>query len=359
MIAERIAARFMIAKGEVKEQLKNVINATPKIWALIRAGNINEARDLYLSLLEPISSFATALEGVVLHRKDEKNKLLKLEILLNRIKNRTHPRSIERFRELEGKELEYYITGDLETLTEILKSLSRLEGRLDDYKAIERNFKHGPFEIRNDYGFRVEEYEEPLKILEKASDAVGRAGYGKVLYGTVVLASQSKMPSRNAAGVYVNQSDLIYLNVESKYRYDAVYTIVHELGHRYWYKFLSDPQREAYEDAYSGTSRNLTVADREAMYLALEKANFDPKLARTLLSGPLKDILPEYWKLAKGIFKSPNVSPETKKRNFTLPSVKYFHFESERPTSVTDYGRTNVREDFCGRSSPTLSWDSS
>ena len=154
------------------------------------------------------------------------------------------------------------------------------------------------------------------------------------------------MTIRNAAGVYVNQSDLIYLNVESKYRFDAVYTIVHELGHRYWYKFLSDPQREAYEDAYSGTSRNLTLEDREAMYLALEKANFDPKLAKTFLSGPLRDIFPEYWKLAKGIFQSPNVSPEMKKRNFTLPKVKYFHFESERPTSVTDYGRTNVREDF-------------
>ena len=103
MIAERIATRFIIAKGEIKEQLKKVVNATPKIWALIRAGNLNEARDLYLSLLDPISSFANALEGVVLHRKDEKKKLLKLEMLLTRIKNRTDPRSIQRIRALEGR----------------------------------------------------------------------------------------------------------------------------------------------------------------------------------------------------------------------------------------------------------------
>jgi len=239
----------------------------------------------------------------------------------------------------------------LESLLETMKALVRIEDRLEEYKSVERNFKHGPFDIRNDFGFKPEEYQRPLDTLDKASAAIKAAGYGKVLYGTVILAGHKTNSHLSYAGLYKKDGDLVYLNVESKYRFNDIYTLIHEFGHRYWHQFMTETQRDSYETLYSGTSNPLTVADRELMWEALLRSEFDVRKAKGFLPEQLRETFSAYWKQHIRVTLKPTPmeyqrSPKSLHDMFVRPRVKFFHFDDDRPTSVTDYGRTNVKEDF-------------
>jgi hypothetical protein len=102
-----------------------------------------------------------------------------------------------------------------------------------------------------------------------------------------------------------------------------------------------------------GTTRALTVSEREQFWDALEKANFDPKGARQILPDNLRMLFSEYWKEYSKIMLPPtpkNIELTGGKdrlhKQFVRPTVRYYVFDKSAPQSVTDYGQTNVKEDF-------------
>ncbi len=343
--AKVIATRFA-ATVEIKGILKRFQQQKGRIEALAHDEKLEEAISLFEQATAPLIEVSQMLEGVRVERADKKFENLKL--LLQRARRFTDIQRIRKDGEGDPKLTQRVLLGRLDLVEDTLKSLARVEGRIDEYKAVEKTFRHGPFEVENLYGFKPEEYQEPLKVLDAAAAEVAKAGYSSILYGKVLLRN---VKGAGWAGMYQKEPDTIDLNVEAKNRFDAVFTLVHELGHRYWFKVLSAAARDAYEDAYSGTAQNLTLPQREEMWAALVATGFDPKAAKKRLPPETADVFPLYWKertKSTGIATPQDFARngEGAKRNFIVPRLKYYHLDGNMPTSVTDYGRTSVTEDF-------------
>jgi len=152
------------------------------------------------------------------------------------------------------------------------------------------------------------------------------------------------------------RNDSVSLSVEARYRYNAIYTLVHEFGHRMWYKQLSSAQREAYDKHFYSGSTILSLEDREDMFQALVKAEFRSirEAIRYLKNPKLKEIFAPYWKELRGNYfdlqsmaKSHARGEKFVYNNFVHPrSTRWILDIDRKPLSVSDYGQTHVREDY-------------
>jgi hypothetical protein len=106
----------------------------------------------------------------------------------------------------------------------------------------ESEIPHGPFTVIPIPGLTKKQVEEALAAFDAAADKV-RQKFPKVLYGKVFL---SKHLKKGTAAWYEAGTDTLALNVLAKKRFDDVYTIVHELGHRHDAKFASVEGKREY-----------------------------------------------------------------------------------------------------------------
>jgi len=99
-----------------------------------------------------------------------------------------------------------------------------------------------------------------VKHIDKAYALLKRKGFEKLWYGTMFLGTETNKLSepqqqayaragydnlKASAGMYHSGKDVVDLtNAPGSY---VTEVIVHELGHRYWYKFLSNAQRAKFE----------------------------------------------------------------------------------------------------------------
>ncbi len=109
------------------------------------------------------------------------------------------------------------------------------------------------------HGHRIREY---VKFADKAHQLIEKKGFGKAWYGTMILKSsdfQKLTPYEQAqyeragyknlesvAGLFHSGADIVELTAPSNER--LVRTICHEIGHRWWFKFLSSTNRALFED---------------------------------------------------------------------------------------------------------------
>lgn len=106
-----------------------------------------------------------------------------------------------------------------------------------------------------------------VKYCDKAHQALKAKGFGKVWYGAtlITLGEYRKLPDHvqeayaqagykdlhSVAGLYHSGKDVIELSNpprESVWR-----TLVHEMGHRYWFKFMTPAKRAKFEMLIEGT----------------------------------------------------------------------------------------------------------
>lgn len=338
-IIARVVRRYA-ATVDAKAILRAFRTQRAAIEKALEAENVQESRRLFIELGESLQPLANALEGVVIQRSDEQRKLKNVKQWLHRIR---YPFKPEYLNEPDAEVLSW-IWGSLGNIEEALQSISRVADRIQGYQAIEKEFQHGPFKIVNKYGFRPEEYAEPLQLLDSATSKLEGAGFKNLAYGLVFLEKAS-----GYAGIYHATDDTIGLNVEAKNRFSSLYTVIHEFGHRYWHKNLSSAQRDAYEDIYAH-GRVLTVEQRQDMWQALKEADFQPaKAVRLLRDQSLADRFLVYWKervKSTGWTSKDLVAhPEYVERNFLSPNTKYVYLDLPVVT-VSDYAKTNVKEDF-------------
>jgi hypothetical protein len=339
-IIARVVRRYAAATVDVSAILKTFQQQRAAIEKALEADNVEEARRLFVALGESLQPLARALEGVVIQRSDEQRKLKNVKQWLHRIR---YPFKAEYLNEPDA-EVVAWIWGALDTIDEALKSIGRVSDRIQGYQTIEKDFQHGPFKIVNKYGFRPEEYDEPLKLLDAATAKLESAGFGNLAYGTVFLEK-----ANTYAGIYHKSNDSIGLNVEARNRFSSLYTVIHEFGHRYWYERLSSAQRETYEDIYAH-GRVLTVEQRQDMWQALKGADFQPAKAVRLLRDPsLVERFQLYWKeRVKPTGWSSKVlteHPEFIENNFLAARVKYVYLDMPIVT-VSDYAKSSFTEDF-------------
>jgi len=100
-------------------------------------------------------------------------------------------------------------------------------------------YKVGPFTVHNTLQLEGDDLAKTNKVIEAATKFVkssGIPGAAKTLYGDVFVVG--KLQGHNTLAWYNIRDDHVYLRPLLKANLDATYSLVHELGHRYWFKDL-------------------------------------------------------------------------------------------------------------------------
>lgn len=245
-----------------------------------------------------------------------------------------------------------------------LKYVAKYWNRIEEYRAIEEEIRHGEFLIVNDFGFSPDEYEGALEVLDRATHRIGRSGkFERILYGKVILTTARALGSRGndiISGLYNGGMDTVSLAVEATFSPASVGSLVHEFGHRLWRKLLTKEERAKYVRSFGWIGRD----QMEQAWKLLEKSNF--RLAPVLkqFSDPiLKATIKDYWNSAlakyKRIFGSRSnqeIRDDLENASYGQGQLKLYFLGTEdfyEPavlvplSSVTRYGLTDPEEDFC------------
>jgi len=108
-------------------------------------------------------------------------------------------------------------------------------------------FTLGPFKVHNTVGAKGAELESLKKGLERVEKAIKSnpiPGFARVLYGDVHVVP--RITKGHHAAWYYPSDDSVYLRRTKSTGMDEVHALIHELGHRYWHKFASEPQKKAW-----------------------------------------------------------------------------------------------------------------
>lgn len=106
------------------------------------------------------------------------------------------------------------------------------------------SFKVGPFLVHDTIGASDQELAAVAATITRAVSVLPRTGIRgieRVLYGNVTLVGQIKQ-SKTLAWYYF-QDDEVLIRPFPRYKDDVALTLVHELGHRFWTKFMDGPAK--------------------------------------------------------------------------------------------------------------------
>lgn len=210
--------------------------------------------------------------------------------------------------------------------------------------------KRGGFTVIPMPGLKKVEIEGALEALDAAVAKI-RLKFPQVIYGKVYLSTH--LAAKTAAH-YVHSDDTIHISVRARKRFDDVYTLTHEFGHRLDRKFVSSDLRKefrrlstqkVYETLLFDSKLRSAVAD-EVVTLAKSRKEGKPFL------GMSREL--EYWaktrdlKKAMSLFLAGSLDERglhagvMGPKDQEVPTDKVLH----GPLAVTPYGATDPAENF-------------
>jgi hypothetical protein len=201
-------------------------------------------------------------------------------------------------------------------------------------------FTLGSFKVHNTVGAKGAELESLKKGLERAEKAIKAnpiPGFARVLYGDVHVVP--RITKAHHAAWYYPSDDSLYLRRTKATGMDEVHSFIHELGHRYWHKFASEPQKKAWALQHMrATSKTIEVelpkvGDELPVSIKGAKGRYPTIVA----------IEPGMFIYAIDIEGSPHT-------NF-ISTQKVYDFYRERQKATknfpTKYSATDAQEHFC------------
>jgi hypothetical protein len=131
----------------------------------------------------------------------------------------------------------------------------------------------GPFRLLNTGGFEDKTMEDCVQVVEKAAQLMKAKGLSKVLYGDILISNTVGRNSKVLA-FYLPSKDEMFVRANLKgVKQDALHTVIHELGHRLHFKFLSGKKREI-----ALMYREISHKSRDLTKDKLQKVLSDPAL---------------------------------------------------------------------------------
>lgn len=113
----------------------------------------------------------------------------------------------------------------------------------------------GPFKVHNTIGANEKQFGEVRGLVESASRALSTTrDFKKVLYGDVFIVGQLKDPG--TAAWYSLKDDDVFVRSLAKKGGDDLGSLIHELGHRYWWRFTTPDQRRAIQSLFVELTAN-------------------------------------------------------------------------------------------------------
>lgn len=242
-----------------------------------------------------------------------------------------------------------YMVGHIEAWGKHLRTLE-IATQVDESDV---EFQHGPFTVVPMPGVTKALLKGALEALDTAIDKL-RPKFPNVLYGKVYLTTTL---AKNVAAWYVYNEDKFYLNVKAKKRFNDIYTIIHELGHRHEHKFASAEgkrkfwtlsTRKVYEEiVFDDTLREQVAAEGTALAKARGMGKEGLKMSPELVAYLRHQDAPDAKKLTTQ-FAHYQI---TEKQLFEgLKGHKTFTTKTDRilhgPLAVTPYGATKPSENY-------------
>lgn len=113
----------------------------------------------------------------------------------------------------------------------------------------------GGIQVRNATGFQeaTDDFRDPI---EKATEAIKSRRWGALLRSSILIIESGQMPANHrghAAAMYRSAKDDILLVWPPPDARNTTERILHELGHRLWFMFLTEDYREAWIESWKRT----------------------------------------------------------------------------------------------------------
>lgn len=117
--------------------------------------------------------------------------------------------------------------------------------------------KIGSFHLHNTVGTFGDDFDTVVKRVERVEEILrSHLDFERVLYGNVYLVRQIK--SMRILAWYAKAQDETYVRLISKREIPELESsILHELGHRYWYRMMKEKQRVGFAKLYSSLRSSL------------------------------------------------------------------------------------------------------
>jgi hypothetical protein len=237
----------------------------------------------------------------------------------------------------------------LDDLPKKVRTLELAMGAADDDRPIQR----GGFTIVPMPGIKKAETDAALEALDAAAEKI-RVKFPQVLYGQVYFSTHL---SAKTAAQYVPSHDSIQLSVRARKRFDDIYSLIHEFGHRFDWKFQKGKplyqefvrlsMHKEYEQVVYDDKLREAVADEVVGFAQAVKERRPPtKLtpqAELWVKGPDLDIKPLTSAYMAGKIDEGKLHAEVKgTKDVTRITGKVVR----EPLSVTPYGATKPTENF-------------
>lgn len=351
-LSQRIVQRYLQAKGAVR--------LIPDFKEALEAFRKNDA--------QPMIDFISRVHGMILvdgHPPDwfkalgtvKRNSIKTLWSEGNRfLKDLPTIFDLDRFLKFpdpEGQQARWLEdrAGDLENWGKKLRTLEIALQAEDETRAVKR----GGFTIIPMPGVSKKETDAALEALDAASDKI-RSKFPQVLYGKIFFSTH--LAAKTAAH-YVHEQDTVHLNVRARKRFDDVFTLIHELGHRFEDKFLkADLKKEFWRLSTQKVYETVTYDEKLRSAMADEAVQIgkDRRDERTVtgmsdaLERWIKDLMRNGVEVKRPMreFLEGKLSEEKLHSVFkgredrTVLTDKLLH----GPLAVTPYGATSPSENF-------------
>lgn len=198
----------------------------------------------------------------------------------------------------------------------------------------------GGFRLVNAGGFKQEVMSVVAGVVAKADEKLRQAGLECVIYGDINVVNEIIRGKANLAHYQV-RTDEVFLRGNIKgLQQSALMTVLHELGHRFAFKFLGERRQKAAEWLYK------TIADEEAdvMHDLIFRQDLWPKP---------DEVIDDRWLVTRVSF-SPRGLPKVHLRDMTgdkevahMMMSEYIRHKNVSPNVfVTGYARSDPHENF-------------
>lgn len=199
--------------------------------------------------------------------------------------------------------------------------------------------KAGPFTLVNVGGFPDKKMAVVAKIAEEAARLIKAKGFGKICYGNIQVTNRL---INNTAAFYAIKTDELFVRGKVQGKDAAVYTLLHELGHRLDYKFLKG-SKEAIKSMYEVLLKGEDTALEEAI---ADKTNW-PEPGEEIKEGA-KVFVVDRVGINRNYERTVYMHLKEEPRATAHISLKAWMGRKDIATSdfVSAYARTSPRENF-------------
>ena len=189
------------------------------------------------------------------------------------------------------------------------------------------NFELEGFNVFNTIQAQDKELKEIHHVIKKAVEMIKASGLpqmSRLLYGDLSIVGKINKPEILAW--YYLKADNVELRVRLPNKADAIHSLIHELGHRWWHKFLDASAKKAWEQ-------------------------YHDKLSRTPSNYPLPDVGEPLGFRVKGFKEEPIITKIENDRFYvddrSYLSARDIHRIQQKKNFPTAYAATNKEEHFC------------